>query len=360
MQRLELLDYARFIAAIFVICFHYFFGGINSGIITSIKHVPMLVNFSKYGYLGVEFFFMISGFVIFFSAINRSASEFAISRCLRLYPAFIFAVIFTTFFSIFLANQHMQVTPMQFIANLSMMAPGFGQNYVDGVYWTLGYEIKFYMLVLIIMLFRQQSRLDKLFLIWPYIMVTATLLDHGYLTYLGGYYFYFAGGALFAIYSRKPSRFTAITLIIVYIFCIRFSVLPVDELSNNKHVELSLFTHLSIVTSFFVFFYFLNTPYGSNLNLYKSKLLGALTYPVYLIHAYFGYMLINHLANDDNKYFIYPFVITIVLFIAYFMHIFIEKKMYFFWKRIIQASIGSVVLQLESITEKLATARQAR
>ncbi|MEL7088997.1 MAG: acyltransferase family protein [Planctomycetota bacterium] len=88
MSRIQLLDYGRFGAAIAVVGYHWFFNGIHNGKIDSLELQPWAVESVKYGYLGVEFFFMISGYVIFFSAKNRSAAQFATLRATRLYPAF--------------------------------------------------------------------------------------------------------------------------------------------------------------------------------------------------------------------------------------------------------------------------------
>ena len=56
MKRLALLDYGRFFAVIIVVLFHYTFNGIANGKISSISHIPSVIAFTKYGYLGVELF----------------------------------------------------------------------------------------------------------------------------------------------------------------------------------------------------------------------------------------------------------------------------------------------------------------
>src|SRR5688500_3424160 len=144
MKRLELLDYGRFFAAIAVVLYHYTFNGIRNGKITTLTLEPALVSVTKYGYLGVEFFFMISGYVIFFSALNRTPSQFAVSRALRLFPAYWVGVLFTSCFAIAWGTGAMQVTWDQVLANLTMISPMLGYEYVDGVYWTLLYELTFY------------------------------------------------------------------------------------------------------------------------------------------------------------------------------------------------------------------------
>jgi peptidoglycan/LPS O-acetylase OafA/YrhL len=50
MRRLELLDYARFFAAIIVVLFHYTFNGIANGKIDSLEHIDSLIEFTKYGH----------------------------------------------------------------------------------------------------------------------------------------------------------------------------------------------------------------------------------------------------------------------------------------------------------------------
>lgn len=50
---------------------------------------------AAYGWLGVEIFFVVSGFVICMSAWGRGVGEFAASRISRLFPAYWAAVLFT-------------------------------------------------------------------------------------------------------------------------------------------------------------------------------------------------------------------------------------------------------------------------
>lgn len=56
MKRIELLDLGRFIAALSVVFFHYFFNGIHNGKIASLSYIEPLVPVVKYVFYGVEFF----------------------------------------------------------------------------------------------------------------------------------------------------------------------------------------------------------------------------------------------------------------------------------------------------------------
>ena len=94
MKRLQLLDYGRFAAAFSVLLYHYTFNGFRNGKISSIGPVDFITYVTHFGKIGVEFFFIISGYVIYYSAQNKTPGEFAFSRIKRLYPAFWFAVFF--------------------------------------------------------------------------------------------------------------------------------------------------------------------------------------------------------------------------------------------------------------------------
>ena len=82
-SRVNEIDLLRFIAALAVVFFHYTFRGYAADAMTIMPY-PLLAPFSKYGYLGVELFFMISGFVILMTAANGSLRKFVVSRFVRL------------------------------------------------------------------------------------------------------------------------------------------------------------------------------------------------------------------------------------------------------------------------------------
>ena len=93
-NRIYEMDVLRISGALVVIMYHYTFRGlILNG--ERIPLFPAIEVVTKYGYLGIGLFFMISGFVILFSALNKSPLEFVISRIDRLYPVYWVAVSIT-------------------------------------------------------------------------------------------------------------------------------------------------------------------------------------------------------------------------------------------------------------------------
>src|SRR3954471_21429677 len=91
-----LLDPLRFAAAVGVAIFHQMFWSwawVSVGVPGSERYVaadvlyPSAADFTWFGWVGVEIFFVISGFVIANSASKASPTEFLFGRALRLYPA---------------------------------------------------------------------------------------------------------------------------------------------------------------------------------------------------------------------------------------------------------------------------------
>lgn len=145
-QHIAPLDIYRILAALSVVFFHLTFNGLRNGKLNAAIDFAPLSDWTQHGNFGVQFFFLISGLVIFLTPSDR-AGAFVRKRLVRLYPAFWAAVTLTSVFAFFLGGQKMSVSIPQYLANLTMFPRTFGYGYVDGVYWTLKYEIQFYVCV---------------------------------------------------------------------------------------------------------------------------------------------------------------------------------------------------------------------
>ena len=290
---------------------------------------------------------MISGYVIFFSARNRTPSQFLSSRATRLYPAFWVSVFITSVFTLMINNNLPSITYSQILINLTMFSSLFNTDYIDGVYWTLAYELIFYIGVFIVLLLGLGKHLKLLFQLWPFFILLAIYLQKDWLPLAGGYYIFFAAGALFAIVREDKGWLTYASLFLTLILCINFSISQAENFNSNKGSSYSLWIIGGIVFIFFLYFILQNTSKVSSIKLPKAGLLGALTYPIYLIHAHIGYILINNYATDNNKLLVYPIVIIFVGFIAYLINILIEKKMSAFWIRFFSKYIGRPIKFME-------------
>ncbi|MFT3725012.1 MAG: acyltransferase [Hyphomonadaceae bacterium] len=152
------LDALRFGAAMMVCVFHlgfYSWASFGSTTAEALDHVvafDRLTPFSWFGWVGVEIFFVISGFVIANSANGASPAEFLRGRMLRLYPA---AWICATLTLIAIAVFGHHPAGGQIAPYLRAMALWPRGPWVDGAYWTLAVEISFYALVFLTLVFRR-------------------------------------------------------------------------------------------------------------------------------------------------------------------------------------------------------------
>src|SRR6195952_4591484 len=164
--RVEALDLLRLVAVFGVVLYHFGFWGPASQGIPQVA-MPWLAPVAKYGFLGVPVFFIISGFVIAYSAEGRTATAFAIARFSRIYPTFLFCMTMT-FVAIWLfGTPHFETTLSQWVANLFIAAPALGRPYMDTSYWSLVIEVVFYAWVagfIAIGLFPR--RIDAIIMIW--------------------------------------------------------------------------------------------------------------------------------------------------------------------------------------------------
>jgi peptidoglycan/LPS O-acetylase OafA/YrhL len=139
--RVNELDALRGLAAVAVMLFHY-----TSRIqeIYSMGDKP-LVSFDQL-YFGVNLFFIISGYVIFMT-LNKTKQpmDFVVSRFSRLFPAYWVAIALTYLVTRLLGLPGRLVSGSDAFFNLAMMHNLFSVPHVDPVYWTLEVELLFYL-----------------------------------------------------------------------------------------------------------------------------------------------------------------------------------------------------------------------
>jgi peptidoglycan/LPS O-acetylase OafA/YrhL len=153
----SLLDPLRFGAALFVAVFHlmfYSWAGASIGAPQGFEQFfaadvqfPNAAPYTWFGWVGVEIFFVISGFVIANSASKSSPKEFLLGRALRLYPAvWIASTLSLLILLIFLREKASEFILPYFQAML-LIPKGINGKWLDAVYWTLAAEMAFYGLV---------------------------------------------------------------------------------------------------------------------------------------------------------------------------------------------------------------------
>ena len=185
-DKIGAINLLRFIAALGVLLYHYTFMFYQRGF----TYLDFGVGRSlfQYGYLGVDLFFIISGFVIALSAEGRTAWKFLISRLARLYPLFWISVSITSFFLLFGGNWiSSEVTASRYLAGLTMIPGLFNQTVVDGSYWSLEVELKFYAFIFIIIVLGLFKKIESIANIITIGLVVATIFLPTHLNWIANF-----------------------------------------------------------------------------------------------------------------------------------------------------------------------------
>jgi len=318
-MRFNVLDLLRFSAAIAVVFYHY-----TSG--ESSEPFWLISGFTKFGYLGVPLFFMISGFVISASALNRTPAEFAISRATRLYPTVFVCLTVTVLIMQSLTFGQYEISLLQYLTNLTILNSYVGQEYIDGVYWTLLAELKFYFCVFLLL---ATGLFDK-FKIWlsTWMLITITFLLFEQPFFMGWfispeYSAFFIAGVTFFLVAKNGYNTYYSTLLIASL--VVGSIRVYQEASGFMYGsdQIDHLISLCFVWSFFYLFYLISLD---KIQIKPSKtflLLGGMTYPLYLLHSRIGEIVLPGLGFDP--YLSLFLTISLVLLMAYFVHIYVEK-----------------------------------
>ncbi|HCW2960545.1 acyltransferase [Escherichia coli] len=348
-KRLQLLDISRFVAALMVVCFHYSFNGILNGKLASVSELPAISSITKYGYLGVELFFMISGYVILISARKGSPLAFAKSRAIRLYPAYWAAVIITFCFSLFLGGKLMSVDLKTFFVNFTMLQSFVGIGHVDGVYWTLVYEIKFYAIVFLALFFSKVLPIDRFIVGWAMIIDILSYSGLPTPSIFGGYYSYFVAGALLSIYASSKS-YRALALVALSIYpCIKHTLSMAHDTSLSTGVALNSTVISSMIFVYFCLFLLQSKNSIKKINIPFSYRAGALTYPIYLLHAHIGYMIMSRYATNETHIIFIITMIAAVIITAYAINRIIEEFMKPVWASLFNAILTKPINFMEAV-----------
>lgn len=170
-KRIESLDALRGIAALAVVLRHY------TTIFSLDYEVPNNFNFEfKYGYLGVELFFLISGFVIFMTIEQvKTSKEFIVKRFVRLYPTYWLSLLITTVTILIFGLPKMHFSIKDFLFNLTMIQdvvnPILQTKHIDGVYWSLAAELLFYGFILLLFQLKWLKHIKIIGFIWLIISI---------------------------------------------------------------------------------------------------------------------------------------------------------------------------------------------
>lgn len=333
-SRLAPLDGMRGLAILLVVLFHFF-----QRFPEYYPYGNDILPLASRGYLGVHLFFIISGFVIALTLSKKpTLLQFAVGRFVRLWPAML--VCSTLTFIILNSGQTdfalaRRVDWTGFLPSLTFTAPSVWQplvgetSWIDGAYWSLFVEVRFYFWAALACAIFGVKRLHDA--IWSMMVLThagLVIVDQfqpeGIISKAWEMLFFTEymplfciGLACYEIYMGRRGLFViaALTTSIFFSFF----------MSKDFHQVI----FLAFSSAWFV--YYAKVKEGRLIDIFGSKILtffGAISYSLYLLHQNIGVYIISLFPKglDQTAYLaMVCILIGLVSLLAYAVFRWIEK-----------------------------------
>ncbi|MFD7405628.1 acyltransferase family protein [Streptomyces sp. NPDC059866] len=341
--RLYVIDGIRLAAALMVVL-HHFVGTRRANepgnIIwdRSVSDImPTVFRVASFGWIGVEIFFVISGFVICMSCWGRTPKDFFVSRVIRLYPAYWFAVFFTTAVLVLLPRVMERLPLREVLFNLTMLQAGSDVPNVDPVYWTLWSELRFYLLFLVVVAMGLTYRRVVVFCcIWGAAAMLAPISKFPLMVLVAdpsAAWYFIAGLALYLMYRFGQDLLLWGILAMAWLM----GQLELGERVAYEQVS-SWRGAVVIFTVFMLVMVAVALGYTDRIRWKWLVTAGYLTYPLYLTHYVAGAVLINRLRDTMDPRLLVAVLIAGFLVLSWLVHRFVERPVARMLKRGLDSS----------------------
>jgi peptidoglycan/LPS O-acetylase OafA/YrhL len=295
-----LLDILRFLAAFWVMNFHYFLGFSGE------------LSWYRYGNLGVPLFFIISGFVISQSVANSSTKAFALGRFIRLAPLFWILCTITYLITLVVPGANPVLFP-EYLISMTMLGDHFSSllgygRVVDAAYWSLAVELIFYTGIGLFVYLFKWKRIRWFTALWFAVSAIAfyfhrddtfiakTLLVRHVSYFLFGMTLMLIASSHYESWRLKVYDYAFLIGMGIYGTLISYRALP-PYLTPNPHdanIVAVLQTVFFILTALLIY---LSRFIHDRKWIDRAIIIGGLTYPLYLMHQTIGTTLITFLTT---------------------------------------------------------------
>ncbi|MGC0329923.1 peptidoglycan/LPS O-acetylase OafA/YrhL [Streptomyces sp. SAI-170] len=335
--RLRALDGLRLLAALMVAFYHY--GG-RGGEITRAwgsspsTQFPTLHSWFAYGCLGVQVFFVISGFVICMSGWGRPLRSFFASRVARLMPAYWVAVVLVTAVFALPVVAYDAVSPSDALVNMTLLQQPLGADRVLGVCWTLWVEVRFYALFALCVVLPGASRRRVVMFCAAWTLAAAVadaanepLLD---LVLMPEHAPFFVGGIGIYLLYRDRRDVTAWGIVAVsWLTGQHYAVAELWHRPGPGHFSYrSAYVIIAIVTLGFLAVLAVALGWLRRADWRRLTFAGALTYPFYLVHEHLGWVAVEvfHRHLGLPAYATLASTLACMLLLAWLFNRFVERR----------------------------------
>jgi peptidoglycan/LPS O-acetylase OafA/YrhL len=310
---LSSLDLLRGLAALAVCYFHFTHGNPDF-----LSKTNLLYQSGRYGFLGVDVFFVISGFVIPYAMYRgmyrfKNFGKFLLKRVIRIEPPFIASIILVialnwlSTLSPYYRGAGFTIDFTALALHLGYLNAFFQYPWVNDVYWTLAIEFQYYIIIaLIFPLLIHSKKYFSFIALGVFGMMGFFITGHNFIFNYG---LLFVVGILlfqFRIGYLKDAEFGTLLLIALLMIFVKF---------DKRYLVAALLPY------FFILYFDFNNKI--------SKFLGNISYSLYLVHIPIGGRIINiceTLFQGEQIRSVFVFVaLAVSIFAAWVFFMVIEK-----------------------------------
>ncbi|WP_158971672.1 acyltransferase [Paraglaciecola sp. L3A3] len=334
-NRIEHLDGLRGLAILLVLFYHIFSRWTD--------RLPYGDEFSlfifKHGWIGVQLFFLISGFVILMTLERtQTIKKFLFKRWLRLFPAMLIASLLIYVTAQFLSDRPAgDPTLRSLVPGLSFISSAIWNNYLnitmptmEGAFWSLYVEAYFYVFIAFVYFKLTSNKITECILF-------IYLCSFIYCRFLAGediqedpirkfiehigflYYGWFAAGMAFYNYMKSKNEKWFIAGLIIAVF----------SSITLRNIDIGAIIY-AVITSLIFALSFKIQALRTALSFKIFTFLGFISYPLYLIHENASISMIIAIgrAHPDLPNYLHPLLpIVIVILTAYVITKWLEPKL---------------------------------
>ncbi|ROS23847.1 acyltransferase [Cellulomonas sp. PhB150] len=344
--RLRALDGLRLLAALAVCLYHYTarsdmtrrWGADPADLFPRISSVAV------YGPIGVQLFFIISGFVICMSGWGRTVRAFAASRVARVFPAYWAALGLLVVAMVAFPKVAGTPRPDDVLVNLTLLQVPAGAPRILGVDWTLWVEAWFYVLFAIAVLRgagASRERVVRFAWVWLAASLLVTAIDSPLLDELlmPDHAPFFVGGMALYLVHRFGST-PGLWALVAVSFALgqRRVVADLWHPGTDMYIQRSPVVIIAVVAASYLAVAAVALGWLRWARWRWLTTAGLLTYPFYLVHEHLGWFVITSLSRRGvDPHVTLTLTIVGMLCLAWLVHRLVERPLAPVLKRAIAA-----------------------
>ena len=269
------------------------------------------------GWLGVEIFFVISGFIIPYVLYKSRYTlgeykNFAFKRLVRLEPPYLVSIIlilllnYASTLSSFYKGKPFTVDAIQLMLHLGYLIPFSNYKWINDVFWTLAIEFQYYLLLgLLFPLLMKNKTLGIILTILLIIAAFAVGTDKVVLKW---FFLFYMGFMTFRRYAGLDNRPLSLAFVVVGVIGCYYTI-----------------GSLAAIAGLFAVWFILFFKYHNS----SLEFLGNISYSLYLIHVPTGGRVINlgsrFAVSEISQVLVVVLALGVSLISAWLLYRFVEK-----------------------------------